>query len=207
MSWESLQLWADDEEKRIHECIIRSLRQLISNNIVQSTDDELVISGKLRPIMRRFRHSLKIIWTLHSEASCFLNEDDRKPIGHPDFRFSGNTPNTEQYDYDVECKLVRVKRLGKAWDYCEHYVTDGVQRFQEGKYAQSMPPMGTMIGYLQEGDEALLIQFVNLAATNARLGPISFIDKFVHKDVSRLSQLLQRSNEDLNLYHLWADLR
>jgi len=58
MSWESLRLWADDEEKRIHECIIRSLRQLISNNIVKPIDNELMISGQLRPLIRRFRNSL-----------------------------------------------------------------------------------------------------------------------------------------------------
>ena len=144
---------------------------------------------------------------MHSEASCFLNEDDPKPIGHPDFRFSGNALNEEQYDYDIECKLVRIKRLGKDWDYCEHYVKDGVQRFQDGKYAQLVPAMGTMIGYLQEGDEALLVQFVNVAAKNSNLGPINFTDKFAYKDVSLLSQFLQRPDGSLNLHHLWADLR
>lgn len=120
MDWESLKLWADGEEKRIHECIVNALRQLINSNIVKSTDNELIISGKLRPFIRHFRNSLKIVWTLHSEASVFRNETDPKPIGHPDFRFSGNTPYDEQYDYDIECKLIRIKRPDKDWDYCEH---------------------------------------------------------------------------------------
>ncbi len=60
-------------------------------------------------------------------------------IGHPDFRFSNNTPEYDQYDYDIECKLVRVKRKGKSHDYCKYYVTNGIQRFQQRIYVQSEP--------------------------------------------------------------------
>ena len=46
-------------------------------------------------------------------------------------------------------------------DYCSHYVKLGVMRYQSGKYAQSSPPMGTMLGYLQEGDFSMLFDAVN----------------------------------------------
>jgi hypothetical protein len=129
MTWASLKLWTEDEEKRIHNCIEEALRLLISSQCIGSCDNELVVSGKLRPLLYRFKKELKLAWTLHPEASSFLEEDAPKPIGHPDFRFSHDTPNGEQYDYDIECKLVRIKREGKSWDYCEPYVIDGVHRF------------------------------------------------------------------------------
>ena len=144
---------------------------------------------------------------LQPEASSFSGIDAPKPFGHPDFRFSGNTPDYEQYDYDVECKLVRVKRKGKSWDYCKHYVTDGVQRFQERKYAQSSPPMGAMVGYVQEGDIPLLLDLVNDEIKDQKLDEIRLIRVFKDRDVSRLVQRMQRDTDDFVLSHLWADLR
>jgi hypothetical protein len=82
---------------------------------------------------------------LHPETASFSEENAPKPFGYPDIRFSRNTPDFDQYDYDVECKLVRIKRQGKNHDYCKYYVTDGVSRFQDGIYAQSIPPMGTIL--------------------------------------------------------------
>jgi hypothetical protein len=207
MAWVSLKLWAEDEEKRIHNCIVEALRRLIDSQCVSSSDGELLISGKLRPFLYRVRKEMKLSWGLQSEAASFREIDDPKPIGHPDFRFSGNTPEYEIYDYDIECKLVRVVRKGKSWDYCEHYVTDGVRRFQERKYAQSSPPMGAMIGYVQEGDILVLLELVNDNVEKQGLKKIRLNDPINSRDVSLLAQHLRRDNDDFVLSHMWADLR
>ncbi len=49
-------------------------------------------------------------------------------------------------------------------DYCSHYVKHGILRYQSGKYAQSNPPLGTMLGYVQEGEINSLLQAVNVNA-------------------------------------------
>ncbi len=207
MTWALLALWAEGEEERIHKCIKEALRRLIHSQKVHSYDDELTVSGKLRKFLYRVRKEMRLSWTLQPEASSFQSIDAPKPFGHPDFRFSANTPEDEQYDYDIECKLVRVKRKGKSWDYCEHYVIDGVQRFQNRKYVQSQPPMGTMIGYVQEGCIILLLNSVNGKNREQGLENISSNNAIKNEDVTHLSQKLQRDTEDFVLYHLWADLR
>ncbi len=207
MTWASLKLWAEHEEKRIHECVVEALRRLIHSQCVSSSDGELLISGKLRPFLYRVRKEMKLSWMLQPEASSFQEIDDPKPFGHPDFRFSGNTPKYEQYDYDIECKLVRVKRKGKCWDYCEHYVTDGVQRFRDRKYVQFSPPMGAMIGYIQEGDILFLLDLVNDKAKDQGINEIRLNGAVQNGDVSHLTQYLQRDTDDFILFHMWADLR
>jgi hypothetical protein len=207
MTWASLKLWAEDEEKRIHKCVLEALCLLIHSQSVSSSDGELTISGKLRPFLYCVKKDRKLVWTLHPESSSFLEEDDPKPIGHPDFRFSHNTPEYEQYNYDIECKLVRVKRKGKGWDYCEHYVTDGIQRFRDRKYAQSSPPMGAMIGYIQEGDILLLLDLVNDKINDQGLNEIKLGAAAENRGVSHLTQHLQREMGDFVLSHMWADLR
>lgn len=207
MDWASLQLWAEDEEKRIHACLVQALQQLVVSQSVEPEDGELKISGRLRPYLYRTKKNLKLIWTLHCEASSFEEADSEKPYGHPDIRFSCNAPDDDQYDYDVECKLVRTKRDGKTWDYCQHYVTDGVKRFEDGKYAQSLPPMGAMIGYVQEGEFSALLNLVNKANNDNRLAAIELHNTFVDKGVTHLSQGLEKTSGTLYLVHLWADLR
>jgi len=207
MSWASLNLW-ENEQRLIHECITTALCGLIVNRNIISTDDELIVSGKLRPYLIEAKKKLKLSWVLQPEASCFISDEAPKPYGHPDIRFSTVTLDYEQYDYDIECKLVRIKRKSKAWDYCEHYVTDGIQRFQDGKYAKSKPAMGTMIGYVQEGkDIGDLLDDVN--SHNQKQGYIEIQDKssLCEGDVSHLTQEIDRKGDRFTLYHKWADLR
>lgn len=207
MEWASLRLWVDDEEKRIHSCLIQALRRLIASNSVDPEDGELTVSGKLRRHLYKAKKELKLAWTLHYEASAFLEEDSSHPFGHPDIRFSLNTPHHDQYDYDVECKLVRIKRQGKSWDYCQHYVTDGVWRFHDGKYAQSQPVTGSMIGYVQEGDLTDLLNLVNQTNSKHGLAEIQLNGPFCPEDVTQLTQVLEYAIGDLSLTHLWADVR
>ncbi|MFH1634289.1 MAG: hypothetical protein ABIG63_09820 [Chloroflexota bacterium] len=207
MSWGTLKLWAEDEEKRIHQCIVEALRYLISSHSTLSTDGELAISGKLRPFLYRAKKEMKLAWTLHPEASSFREEDDPKPFGHPDFRFSHNTTEYDQYDYDIECKLVREKRVGKSRNYCEHYVTDGVYRFQERKYAHSYPPMGTMIGYVQDGNILSLLTIINNEVRCRGLNDIKLKGGVEEKVVTHLFQHLQREMDTFALSHFWTDLR
>ena len=207
MEWEDLQLWAE-EEKRIHSCLVTALQQLIASQSVVPDDDELTVSGKLRPYLRRAKKQLNLIPILQFEAASFEEPESPKPYGHPDIRFSFNTPDYDQYEYDVECKLIRVKRQGKRHDYCKYYVTDGVKRFQDNIYAQLVPPMGALIGYLQEGEFLSLLEAINNACRDNDFQEIQLKPQsaFSEKDVTSLTQQLERSSGSLILSHFWADI-
>ncbi|MBN2004429.1 MAG: hypothetical protein JXA21_13825 [Anaerolineae bacterium] len=207
MTWAALKLWAEDEEPRIQNCIVAALRKLIASHCVDINDGELVISGKLRPHLYKAKKEMRLVWQIMPETSVFASEDTPKPVGHPDFCFIANTPAYEQYEYHVECKLVRIKRRDKSHDYCKYYVTDGIQRFKEGIYAQSEPPMGTIIGYVQEGNILSLLQAVNNEVETQHLREIVLNGGVHEKDVSLLHQLLNRSSVEFKLLHLWVDLR
>ena len=206
MLWKSLNLWAD-EEQRIHHCLSEALQQLISQHSVISTDDEKTITGKIRPILRSISKYKKLGWSLHFEASAFEKDNDADPIGHPDIRLTRLDKDHNQYDYDVECKLVRQKRIARSMDYCSHYVTDGVMRYQSGKYAQSKPPMGTMLGYVQEGNISALLDKINGKAKKQGLSIIQLQGVVISKGVTPLFHKLNRRDSQFILYHLWADFR
>ena len=207
MDWAYLKLWAEGEEKTIHECIIEALTRLVNSKAVKSEDEEIVVSGKLRPLLYRVKKEQKLIWILQPEASSFGEGEMPKPIGHPDFRFSANTPTFDQYEYDIECKLVRIKRKGKSMNYCEHYVTDGIQRFQTCKYAQSPPSMGTLIGYVQEGQIINLINEINVKAKQLCSSEMKLKGIIYEGGVTQMLQELTRIKDSIKLYHIWADLR
>ncbi len=206
MTWVSLNLWAE-EEKRILTCLTEALQQLIIKQIVNSTDEEKTITGKLRPILRNIRKLKGLAWTLQFEVSSFEQDDDSEPIARPDIRFTFNDPEYNQYDYDVECKLVRVKRSDADTDYCYNYVRKGVLRYKSGKYAQSSPPMGTMLGYVQEGEFLALFEIINEKAQYQELEEIKLKGAFTNRGVSYLAQYLRRDSDNFVLAHLWADLR
>lgn len=207
MSLISLNLWAD-EERRIQQCLSESLQRLISERKVSATDEEKVVTGKLRPILKRTCKQMRLDWHLQSEASSFEREDDPDPFAHPDVRFTRLDVEYDLYEYDVECKLVRIKRSNANTDYCYHYVKEGVLRYQSRKYAQSSPPMGTMLGYIQEGELRTLLELINGKARYQRLNELRLNGAAVDSGVSHLIQDLQRdTGEGFTLHHLWADLR
>ena len=207
MDWAHLKLWAEGEEKTIHKCIIEALTRLVNSKAVKSEDEEIVVSGKLRPLLYRVKKKQKLIWILQPEASSFGEGEMPKPIGHPDFRFSANTPTFDQYEYDIECKLVRIKRKGKSMNYCEHYVTEGIQRFQTCKYAQSLPPMGTIIGYVQEGNIVGLMKEINMKSKALCSSEMKLKGNIFEGGVTQMLQELARIKDSIKLFHIWADLR
>jgi len=211
MSWESLNLWIDEEQKIII-CLKEALIRLIKAEITQVTDEEKVITGKLRPFLKRIKKDKMLDWTLNPEASSFEKESDPEPFAHPDIRFSRVDSNYDDYHYDIECKLVRVERPNKKTDYCYHYVKDGVLRYQTCKYAQSFPPMGTMLGYVQQGDLQLLLDLINQKIIYQQkyfpdIKKIILKGIFKNEGVSYLTQYLHRKFDSFILFHLWADLR
>jgi len=70
--------------------------------------------------------------------------------------------------------------------------------------------MGTMIGYVQEGDFFLLFNTINQKVRYQKkkgLNEIKLNEGIRNGDVTHLYQDLQRDTEDFVLHHLWADLR
>lgn len=212
MSWEALKLWADEEQK-IQSCLKEALQQLIDAHLICTSDEEEFITGKLRPFISRLKKEKELIGTLQPEASVFANEEDPDPFGHPDLRFAWVDHTGEDFNYDVECKLVRVKRVGKKTDYCYKYVEEGILRYHTGKYAQSFPPMGTMLGYVQEGELEFLLVTINEKISYQQqkhypqLKLITLNGSFQNKGVSSFSQFMQRATDEFVLLHLWADFR
>lgn len=189
MFWRSLKLWTD-EEKRIHQCLAEALQKLIHQHAVKPIDDEKIITGNLRPIIIGIRKYRKLSWSVDFEGSVFNKTTDANPSGHPDIHFTRLDKDKNQYSYHVECKLVRIKRPGKTMDYCSQYVKEGVMRYQSGKYAQSNPPMGTMLGYVQEGDCVALLNTVNKKAKQHDLSELQVNGKIIVGGVTKLSQKL-----------------
>lgn len=212
MSWASLNLWADEEQK-IYQCLAEALQKLMMAQIVLPSDEEKQITAKLRPILKRICIENRLDWTIHFEASSFENETEIEPTAHPDIRFSRRDPEYNQYDYDVECKLVRIERANQKTDYCYHYITKGIVRYQTTKYAQSSPPMGTMLGYVTVGDILLLLRTINrkLRYQQRRkhkgMNQIQLKGTVQKGDITHLTQHLQRETDQMQLLHLWADLR
>jgi hypothetical protein len=206
MGLADLGLWAA-EDKRIRACLIAALEELIAMAVVKLDDKEKTVSGKLRPLLLKHRKEQKLGWTLHSEVSVFAEETDADPSGHPDFQLSFIDTDGNQWNYDIECKLVRVKRPNKRWDYCEQYVTHGVERFASGKYGLN-PPFGTMIGYVQEGEPPQLLSAINRNAKKANVPHLRVVHDWQAQGITRLIHFLSRRVEkDFRLTHLWADLR
>jgi hypothetical protein len=206
ISLSSLNLW-QDEEKRILQCLVDALEELIHSNNVSINDDELNVSGKFRPILRKHRKSHGLNWILQFEASVFKGEEDPRPFGHPDIQFSRLDADGEQWDYDVECKLIRILRPSKNWSYSEHYVIDGVNRFHSLKYCVKVFS-GAMIGYVQEGDLSALLMEVNEFNKTEGLYSLQKQGVWQLGGITRFTQVLNRkSPKDFSLIHLWADLR
>jgi len=205
MDWADLKLWSDGECELIHQCLLCALLKLVTMKGITLDDDELDISAKLRPLLIKSKKELKLIWTLHSEASTFEKPDDKKPSGHPDFRFSQNTPNHDQYDFDVECKVISKTKAGSSWNYCKNYISDGIMRFKSGKYAQSIPAMGVMIGYVIDGTQADLLFEVNRHAKAYSINGLT-VDPASTVPITQLSNLLVRDAETMTLDHFWVDV-
>ncbi|MDM8520180.1 hypothetical protein QUF64_09040 [Anaerolineales bacterium HSG6] len=216
MGFEVLGMWADEEQK-IQSCLVESLRLLIAQKTIKTTDQEKYISGKLRPFLTRVCKRQELNWSLHAETSTFEQEDDAEAEGHPDIQFSRRAPDYNQYDYHVECKLVRLKESKSDTDYCYKYVSNGILRYQTRKYAQTfsplLPPMGTMLGYVQAGDLPELLKTINEKIEYQQkkrfpqLQKITEPNLFHAGDVSRLQQGIQRNTANFVLHHLWADFR
>ncbi len=202
-----LGLWAD-EERRIRDCLVSALQEMIVQEISKPEDDEKTISGKLRPLIVKFRKDKKLLSTFHAEASVFAHFTSADPFGHPDLQFSFIDTGRNQWDYDVECKLVRVKRPVGGHDYCKYYVHQGVvDRFANRKYCPNLRS-GTMVGYVQEGEFNELLLTINQQNVKKKASPIKSLDRWKDKGVSWLGQhLIRTDSSDFFLMHLWADLR
>lgn len=207
MDLANLGLWAD-EEKRIHECLRFALNELIQQGITEATNTELEVSGQLRPLILRYRKEMKLNWTFQAEASVFDEETNPKPSGHPDIRFSFVATDGEQWDYDIECKLVRIKRSGRTRDYCEQYVSEGIERFASGRYCAQVSS-GAMIGYIQEGDQPKLLTAVNkFIRARKHLSSIRRQNTWQTQGITQLTNSFSRTKfAKFRLTHLWADLR
>lgn len=212
ITFAGLGLWVD-EERKIQECLVAALRDLRHHGAVSTDDDEDTISGKLRPFIKERSKKLEY-WTFHPEASIFSQVTDRDASGYPDIQFSRRDTDGNQWDYDVECKLVRIKRRQrntgklKSHNYIQYYIEEGVDsRFVKCLYCANVPS-GTMIGYLQEGDPQYLLIEINKRAKVFGIRNIRKIEKWKVKDVTHLSHSFDRkNNRDFRLHHLWADLR
>ncbi|MBI4670524.1 MAG: hypothetical protein HY741_02490 [Chloroflexi bacterium] len=206
MTFGGLGLWKD-EEKKIHDCLAEAVRELQCAGSVSVSADEKTITGKLRPYIEAQRKKLEY-WTLHFEASVFARVSDANPVGHPDIQFSRPFSGGDQWDYDVECKLVRVKRKGKDHDYGEYYVEQGVKdRFISCLYCANVPS-GTMLGYVQEGEPQYLLVEINKRLKSAGIRGIRRNGKWQVKGITRLIHSLDRRKaKDFRLHHLWADFR
>lgn len=206
MKFTALGLWKQ-EEQQIQRCLLAALKDLTDQSLVLCDDREDIISGKLRPLISRRRREFRLNPTFHHEVSVFNEDTALEPSGHPDFQFSYADLNGEQWNYDVECKLVRIKRVGKNMNYCRYYVSDGILKFRSRKYCFH-GFSGTMIGYVQEGDFQQLLSEINRRGKASGIGLVRRLKSWENSGVTQLSHYLNRVRpKDFRLIHLWVDVR
>jgi hypothetical protein len=204
--WASLGLW-EDEEKQIHQCLQSALQQLISQKVITINDEENLITKHLYAHIQKISKQLRLNWTTHPQASSYDEDASSEPAIHPDIRFSRRDTEHDQYDYDVECKLVRIAREGTSTDYCYNYIKHGVMRYHLGHYARSFPAMGTILGYIQDGDIENLFDTINDKAIYQRLSKLEVKGKIRKGGITTFDQKISRNPETFTLFHLWADFR
>ena len=207
MNFIGLGLW-EDEELRIHECLKVAIKELIQKGVVKAEDNERKVCALLRPVIVKYSKQLELDWTFHSEANIFKKLTDPEPYARTDFQFSRRDQDWTQFDYHVECKLVRVKRKGSTHDYCSYYVEQGIlDRYYYLKYCSDLVS-GTMIGFLQEGKPNDLLSAINDEVQKAGLQTIAPPKNWIKKDISLLEHSFVRHNKlSFHLWHIWADFR
>lgn len=111
--------------------------------------------------------------------------------------------NREKY-LAYECKRLNVVKKGKKSTQATPYVTDGVKRFVEEKYAENLP-VGCMLGYVLDGNvSSACLKIQSAIVTNKNI--IGFIAGSIQDisldSVKRFSSLHLRSNsQEIEIRH------
>jgi len=114
----------------------------------------------LRNDQNRSRHLFRIDW------EPYVLDMEGEVLGRLDIRF------THGYDsavyLSIECKLLRVRPPGgKFANLATEYVTQGMYRYFNGKYATGLNK-GGMLGYVMDGDTPEAQKHVKLAIEDRR---------------------------------------
>jgi uncharacterized membrane protein (UPF0136 family) len=80
-------------------------------------------------------------------------------------------------------------------------------RYSLGQYALSLPTMGTVLGYIQEGDVKSLINTINDKARYQGLNKLQMKGRIRKGGITTFDQEISRSSETFTLFHFWADFR
>jgi hypothetical protein len=203
MKFEDLKLWQAEEEK-MHECIKTALTALILSQSITSTDNEDAISGKLHRFLLKAKRQYKLHFVILRQIATYSEPDDAKPSGYPDIGFFWHDYECEQHEYHVECKRLMPKRPKKTWDFCEQYITNGVQRYVQGVYGKGHLS-STMIAYVQLGEFHLLLNNINQEAIKCSLNLLALETGWRPNSWTKLSQELIENG--FYLTHYWVDLR
>lgn len=103
-----------------------------------------------------------------------------------------------------ECKRLNVVWNGRKYDQAKPYVTDGLSRFIEEKYAEDLP-VGCMLGYVLDGNvSSVCLKIQNAIVTNKNIigliaGSIQDISLDTVKRFS--SRHLQNSGQEIEIRH------
>jgi len=190
------------EEERILICLTEMLRILIKQKIIYQSCREPIINRDLAKKWYDVKKNIESTAHIHMLPGAETEYGDE-----PDLWFTFDDNEDGQYDYHVECKILRPKSCSGT-DYCSNYVGKGIKRYcDKNYYALSKPPGGTMIGYVLDGDLKTLLITVNQKISNKNLNAICLLGNFNQKDVTHLTQSIQRSSVPFTLNHLWADFR
>ncbi len=117
------------------------------------------------PITRRFKHALKQAKNyrrLPVRIEREPAEDDPATgdeLGRIDLKFVPAESALEEVYFSFECKRLNVLEQGKRRALAPEYVTEGMMRYVNGKYAVTMKD-GGMIGYVLDGNCPHAVQLV-----------------------------------------------
>jgi len=154
------------------------------------------------------RNSCKLPFQIHIQM-VELNQEDSEEQGRMDIAFLPLVPREDIY-FCLECKRLNVVSNDKVRPYTSEYITHGMLRFIDGKYA-SQVRHGGMLGYVLDGNVEQAIQNVDILVKSRfqELGmdsPGDMIPSTVRPLESRLREthhLRKHSAETFRIHHIF----
>lgn len=131
----------------------------------------------------------------------------------PDFTctlFNPDFSKSEDYRKDLHIECKRLNDDTKAGSLPDHYVTEGIQRFdaQTHRYGRGVDT-GFMIGYIVSGDPAEILKSVN-KYINIRMASVPLQSENTYNGVMIHKQIMSRKSvrpEEFSLFHFWKNLK
>ncbi len=167
-------------EQKCFQLIIEAYQTSLEEKVIQLDWDENDISQEL--LEKIDNNRLRLKWNISISREYYLSKDVKKLKGFADhlprldLRFT-NIFGLEEHNFFCEAKRLKEKDSRLKRDY----IKEGIDRYVTKKY-----PLGSLVGYLLEGDSCRTIKGIN---------------SLLEKDKRNTEVLILRSSKLLKNYY------